>query len=297
MRDDEDLMMQSKEILILTGMSGAGRSTVAHALEDLGWYVVDNVPPALLPALVQHSTDAQIASMAVVVDVRSGQFFDDLKRFLRHLTSDHIAHKLLFLDASDQALVQRFESTRRPHPLQGEERIVDGISRERLRLEDLRSRADIVIDTSNLNVHQLEKRIDEIFAAGERKGVRINVLSFGYKYGIPVDSDLLLDCRFIPNPHWIPELRPKNGLDSEVRDQVLSADGITEFVDNYVALLQQMAAGYLREGKKFVTLAVGCTGGKHRSVAIAEAISDRLNLSHGETVIQAHALHRDVGRE
>lgn len=290
-------MMRSKEILILTGMSGAGRSTVAHALEDLGWYVVDNVPPGLLPALVEHSAGAEISAMAVVVDVRSGRFFDDLIRFLEQMSAENIAHRLLFLDASDQALVQRFESTRRPHPLQGAERIVDGISRERIRLEDLRSRADIVIDTSNLNVHQLEKRVEEVFAAGEAKGVRVNVLSFGYKYGIPVDADLLLDCRFIPNPHWIPELRPKNGLDAEVRDQVLSSDGISEFVNNYVALFQEMAAGYLREGKKFVTLAVGCTGGKHRSVAIAEAISDRLNRFEGETAIQAHALHRDVGRE
>ena len=290
-------MMRSKEILILTGMSGAGRSTVAHALEDLGWYVIDNVPPGLLPALVQHSKGAEISSMAVVVDVRSGRFFDDLIRFLQQLTSENISHRLLFLDASDQALVQRFESTRRPHPLQGAERIVDGISRERTRLEDLRSRADIVIDTSNLNVHQLEKRIDELFASGDAKGVRVNVLSFGYKYGIPVDADLVLDCRFIPNPHWIPELRPKNGLDPAVRDQVLSADGVSNFVDDYVALLQKMSAGYLREGKKFVTLAVGCTGGKHRSVAVAEAISARLNQSAGETLIQAQALHRDVGRE
>lgn len=290
-------MMRSKEILILTGMSGAGRSTVAHALEDLGWYVVDNVPPALLPALVQHSAGAEVSSMAIVIDVRSGRFFDDLTRFLEQLSAEHIAHRLLFLDASDQALVQRFESTRRPHPLQGAERIVDGIARERTRLEDLRSRANIVIDTSNLNVHQLEKRVDEVFAAGEAKGVRVNVLSFGYKYGIPVDADLLLDCRFIPNPHWIPELRPKNGLDIEVRDQVLSSEGVSDFVDNYVALFQKMAAGYLREGKKFVTLAVGCTGGKHRSVAVAEAISDRLNRFDSETAIQAHALHRDLGRE
>lgn len=290
-------MMDSREILILTGMSGAGRSTVAHALEDLGWYVVDNVPPALLPALAKHSSGAEISSMAVVVDVRSGRFFDDLNGFLQQLASEHIAHRLLFLDASDQALVQRFESTRRPHPLQGAERIVDGIARERTRLEELRSRADIVIDTSNLNVHQLEKRVNEIFAAGQSKGVRVNVLSFGYKYGIPVDADLLLDCRFIPNPHWVPDLRPKDGRDAEVRDYVLSSEGVSEFVDSYVDLLRNMSAGYLREGKKFVTLAVGCTGGKHRSVAISEEIAARLNTTQGETVIEAHALHRDVGRE
>lgn len=290
-------MTKTREILILTGMSGAGRSTVAHALEDLGWYVVDNVPPILLPALVKQTASAQISAMAVVVDVRSGRFFDDLNSSLQQLTEDDISYRLLFLDANDQALVQRFESTRRPHPLQGAERIVDGISRERSQLEELRSRADIVIDTSNLNVHQLEKRIDDVFAAGEAKGIRVNVLSFGYKYGIPVDADLLLDCRFIPNPHWIPALRPKNGLDLDVRAQVLDSDGVSEFVDDYVALFQKMAEGYLREGKKFITLAVGCTGGKHRSVAISEAIANRLNQSTIETSIEAQALHRDIGRE
>jgi len=290
-------MNQPREVLILTGMSGAGRSTVAHALEDLGWYVVDNVPAALLPALVAQTDGAAISAMAVVVDVRSGQFFDDLNNALTQLVADGVPHRLLFLDSSDQALVQRFESTRRPHPLQGTDRIVDGIARERLRLEDLRSRADVVIDTSNLNVHQLEKRVGEIFAAGQSHGVRVNVLSFGYKYGIPVDADLLLDCRFIPNPHWVPELRALTGLNKEVSQHVLSSPGVDAFVDSYVSLLNQMVEGYLREGKKYVTLAVGCTGGKHRSVAISEAIASRLNQSKGAISIEAHAIHRDVGRE
>lgn len=290
-------MKTPREVLILTGMSGAGRSTVAHAMEDLGWYVVDNVPAALLPALVQHTDAAQISAMAVVVDVRSGRFFDDLNSSLELLAADGVSHRLLFLDATDQALVQRFESTRRPHPLQSGERIVDGIGRERTRLEELRLRADFVIDTSNLNVHQLEKRIEEIFSNGHAKGIRINVLSFGYKYGIPADADLVVDCRFIPNPHWIPILRPKNGLDREVSEYVLSADGVSEFVDGYVQLLEKMVEGYLREGKKYVTLAVGCTGGKHRSVALAEAITSRLNREIGSVPIEARAVHRDVGRE
>ena len=290
-------MNQPREVLILTGMSGAGRSTVAHALEDLGWYVVDNVPAALLPALVAQTDGAAIPAMAVVVDVRSGRFFDDLNNALVQLSEDGVPHRLLFLDSTDQALVQRFESTRRPHPLQGADRIVDGITRERTRLEDLRSRADVVIDTSNLNVHQLEKRVGEIFAAGQTHGVRVNVLSFGYKYGIPVDADLVLDCRFIPNPHWVPELRALTGLDKTVSDHVLSAPGVGAFVDSYVSLLNLMAEGYLREGKKYVTLAVGCTGGKHRSVAISEAIATRLNVSKGPVSIEAHAIHRDVGRE
>ncbi|MEK6647783.1 MAG: RNase adapter RapZ [Actinomycetota bacterium] len=290
-------MSKPREVLILTGMSGAGRSTAAHALEDLGWYVVDNLPAALLPALIEQTDGAQISAMAVVVDVRSGRFFDDLNNSLNQLVSNATPHRLLFLDATDQALVQRFESTRRPHPLQGSDRIVDGIARERTRLEELRSKANVVIDTSNLNVHQLEKRVGEIFASGRSHGVRVNVLSFGYKYGIPVDADLVLDCRFIPNPHWIPELRSLNGLTKEVSQQVLSNEGVETFIDNYVLLVNQMAEGYLREGKKYVTLAIGCTGGKHRSVAIAEVIAQRLNSVHGAVAIDAHAVHRDMGRE
>lgn len=294
-------MNQPHEVLILTGMSGAGRSTVAHALEDLGWYVVDNLPASLLPSLVAQTDGAKISAMAVVVDVRSGRFFDELSDALQELSKNQTPHRLLFLDSTDQALVQRFESTRRPHPLQGGDRIVDGIARERTKLEDLRSRADVVIDTSNLNVHQLEKRVGEIFASGEIHGVRVNVLSFGYKYGIPVDADLLLDCRFIPNPHWVPTLRHLTGLTEEVSEHVLSSPGVGAFVDSYVALLQLMAQGYLREGKKYVTLAVGCTGGKHRSVAIAEAIAARLNALPtpigGSVDIEAYARHRDVGRE
>jgi UPF0042 nucleotide-binding protein len=206
---------------------------------------------------------------------------------------------MLFLDASDQALVQRFESTRRPHPLQGSGRIVDGITKERARLEEFRSDADQVIDTSNLNVHQLEKRINEFFKSDATPGVRINVLSFGYKYGIPVDADLVLDCRFIPNPHWIPELRPKTGQDSEVSAYVLSQEGVSETVETYAKLLRKMSAGYLREGKKYITLAVGCTGGKHRSVAISEELSRKLSQSDSDSdfQIEAHAVHRDVGRE
>jgi UPF0042 nucleotide-binding protein len=204
---------------------------------------------------------------------------------------------LLFLDATDQALVQRFESTRRPHPLQGKDRIVDGIARERAKLEEIRASADVVIDTSNLNVHQLEKRTSEIFAAGMLASLRINVLSFGYKYGIPVDSDLVLDCRFIPNPHWIPELRPLNGLDAPVSDKVLSSEGVADFVESYVAVIRKMIPGYFREGKKYVTIAIGCTGGKHRSVAIAEEIAKQLITTPTDLEISAHATHRDVGRE
>jgi UPF0042 nucleotide-binding protein len=270
---------------------------VAHALEDLGWYVVDNLPPALLPELAIQTSGSEISSLAVVVDVRGGKFFDALNNSLQTLKSKDAPFRLLFLDATDQSLVQRFESTRRPHPLQGKDRIVDGIERERAKLEELRSQADVVIDTSNLNVHQLEKRVGEIFSAGMLDAIRINVLSFGYKYGIPVDSDLVLDCRFIPNPHWIPELRPLTGLTKQVSSKVLDSEGVTEFVASYVSVIQQMMPGYLREGKKYVTIAIGCTGGKHRSVAVAQEIARQLSENKSEIEISAHATHRDVGRE
>ncbi|CAB5045765.1 unannotated protein [freshwater metagenome] len=285
--------MTNKEVLVLTGMSGAGRSTVAHALEDLGWYVVDNLPPALLPALVSKGTGADGKEYAVVVDVRGGQFFDELRTALAELKNLGVPFRLVFLDATDQALVQRFESTRRPHPLQNGDRIVDGIERERAKLEDVRSECDIAIDTSNLNVHQLEKRIGEIFGGGKIEGIRINVLSFGYKYGIPVDSDLVLDCRFIPNPHWIPELRPLTGLTTQVSEKVLGSQGVQDFVSDYVDLVSSMVPGYMNEGKRFVTLSVGCTGGKHRSVAIAQEIARQLTSKE----FGAYATHRDVGRE
>lgn len=289
--------MANKELLIVTGMSGAGRSTVAHALEDLGWYVVDNLPPSLLPNLATQTQASEISSLAVVVDVRGGKFFDALNTALQTLKLSGVAYRLLFLDATDQSLVQRFEATRRPHPLQGKDRIVDGIERERAKLEELRSGADVVIDTSNLNVHQLEKRVGEIFSVGMLDAIRINVLSFGYKYGIPVDADLVLDCRFIPNPHWIPELRPLTGLTEEVSEKVLTSEGVTEFVKSYVGVIRQMMPGYLREGKKYVTIAIGCTGGKHRSVAIAVEIAKQLTNGASDIEISAHATHRDVGRE
>ncbi len=287
----------SKEVLILTGMSGAGRSTVAHALEDLGWYVVDNLPPTLLSDLINQSLNSEINSIAVVVDVRGGKFFDELASSLSQLRKSGTNFRVAFLDATDQALVQRFESTRRPHPLQGSGRIVDGIAAEREKLQDLLAQADVVIDTSNLNVHQLEKRTAEIFAQGLTQSVRVNVLSFGYKYGIPVDADLVLDCRFIPNPHWVPELRPLSGLDEKVKSTVLANPGVGDFVNTYVSLIQQMLPGYLREGKKYLTVAIGCTGGKHRSVSVAREIADKLDGEGAGFTISAHASHRDVGRE
>lgn len=287
-----------REIVVITGMSGAGRSTVAHAMEDHGWYVIDNLPPSLLIS-VFDMTERSADSLAVVIDVRGRQFFDDLNRSLADLAERGISRKIIFVDAADDVLVRRFESSRRPHPLQGNDRIVDGIEREREKLRELRSGADLVVDSSQLNVHQLEKKISELFATTENSSLKVNVLSFGYKFGLPVDADLVMDCRFIPNPHWDPELRPKNGLDKEVSQAVLNATGVAEFLDRYVALFESIGRGYLREGKRYVTLAIGCTGGKHRSVAVAQELAKRINDSKidSEHRVSAHAIHRDLGRE
>ena len=282
----------TREVVVITGMSGAGRSTVAHSMEDAGWYVIDNLPPQLLGALLEL-TEQTSDSVAVVIDVRGRQFFDQLNRALAELAERGVIRKIVFVDAADEV------SSRRPHPLQGNDRILDGIERERTKLHDLRAGADLVVDTSQLNIHQLERKISELFQSGSLASLKVNLLSFGSKFGIPADADLVMDCRFIPNPHWQPELRPKNGLDSDVSKAVLSAAEVPEFLDRYVAMFESIARGYLHEGKKFITLAIGCTGGKHRSVAIAEELAKRLN---GMTVakdgeVSAHAIHRDLGRE
>jgi UPF0042 nucleotide-binding protein len=288
----------AREVVVITGMSGAGRSTVAHSMEDSGWYVIDNLPPSLLTAVLDM-TERTSDSIGVVIDVRGRQFFDDLNRALAELVEKGVSRKIVFVDASDEVLITRFESSRRPHPLQGNDRIVDGIEREREKLRELRSGADLVVDTSQLNIHQLERKIKELFQSGSLAALKVNVLSFGYKFGIPADADLVMDCRFIPNPHWQPELRPKNGLDKEVSDAVLNATAVPEFLNRYVALFDSIARGYLNEGKKFLTLAIGCTGGKHRSVAVAEELAKRLNgleISK-DAAVSAHAIHRDLGRE
>ena len=287
-----------REIVVITGMSGAGRSTVAHAMEDHGWYVIDNLPPSLLIPLFDL-TQSSDDSIAVVIDVRGRQFFDDLNKTLAELAERGISRKIIFVDASDDVLVRRFESSRRPHPLQGSDRILEGIEKERERLRELRSGADLVVDSSQLNVHQLEKKIAELFSVDPSASLKVNVLSFGYKFGLPVDADLVMDCRFIPNPHWDPELRAMNGLDKQVSEAVLSAESVSEFLERYLALFNSLGQGYLREGKKYITLAIGCTGGKHRSVAVAEELARRINGSaiDAEHSVSAHAIHRDLGRE
>jgi UPF0042 nucleotide-binding protein len=287
-----------REIVVITGMSGAGRSTVAHAMEDHGWYVIDNLPPSLLIPLFDL-TQSSDDSIAVVIDVRGRQFFDDLNQTLAELAERGISRKIIFVDAADDVLVRRFESSRRPHPLQGSDRIVDGIEKERERLRELRLGADLVVDSSQLNVHQLEKKIAELFSVDPSASLKVNVLSFGYKFGLPVDADLVMDCRFIPNPHWNPELRAMNGLDKQVSEAVLNAESVGEFLEKYLSLFNSLGQGYLREGKKYITLAIGCTGGKHRSVAVAEELARRINGSaiDAQHSVSAHAIHRDLGRE
>ena len=282
------------ELVVVTGMTGAGRSTAAKELEDLGYYVVDNMPPSLLREVVHLVDESRGVEqpIAVVVDVRSGSFFQSLQANLAQgATGRHAT--LVFLEATDDVLVRRQDAARRPHPLQGAGRLLDGLQREREVLADLRSEADLVIDTSALNVHQLTDRIAEAFGTPDNTRLKVTVTSFGFKYGIPVDSDFVADMRFLPNPHWVPELRARTGRDKEVADYVMSQPGAAEFLDAYVPVLERVAEGYLREGKRFMTVAIGCTGGKHRSVAMAEEITRRLKASGYET----RASHRDLGRE
>jgi UPF0042 nucleotide-binding protein len=283
------------ELVIISGMSGAGRSTAAKCLEDLGWFVVDNLPPSLIPPMVDLGARAvgAVPRIAVVVDVRGRSFFADLRTALTDLTRRNLRLRVVFLEAGDDALVRRFESVRRPHPLQDEGRIVDGIAKERDLLRELRGEADLVIDTSALNVHELRAKMGAFFADAEEPELRATVMSFGFKYGLPVDADLVVDCRFLPNPHWVAELRPHTGLDPEVSRYVFEQQGAKEFLDGYAELLHLITEGYRREGKRYLTLAVGCTGGKHRSVAMAERLAERLTSDGVETVI----VHRDMGRE
>ena len=282
------------ELVVVTGMSGAGRSTVAKELEDLGYFVVDNLPPQLVPDVVRLVDESKGVDqpIGVVVDVRSGSFFAGLQEVLaRRATGRRTT--LVYLEANDDVLVRRQEAVRRPHPLQGSGRLLDGLARERVVMADLRADAGMVIDTSNLNVHQLTDKIAEAFGTEHTTSMRATVISFGFKYGIPVDADLVADMRFLPNPHWVPELRPLSGRDDAVATYVKSRPEAQEFLDEYVDLIDTMVTGYLREGKRFMTVAIGCTGGKHRSVAMSEEIAARLR----KLGIQARSVHRDLGRE
>jgi RNase adapter protein RapZ len=284
------------ELLVVTGMSGAGRSTASDALEDHGWYVVDNLPPQMLGTLaelVSRMPDS-LTRLAVVVDVRSKNLHRDIKEALNGLRASAINFRVLFLDAADNVLVRRFEQGRRPHPLQGDGRISDGITAERELLAGLKDAADLVVDTTDMNVHTLATNITELFSDSGPIVLRLNVMSFGFKYGLPVDANFVADARFIPNPHWVPALRPHTGLEKQVSDYVLVESGAEEFIKRFVYALEPVLEGYRQENKHYATIAVGCTGGKHRSVAVAEELAKRLaQLPRVKVAVQ----HRDLGRE
>ena len=283
------------EFLIVTGMSGAGRTTAANALEDLGWYVVDNLPPQILPPLLDLTNmgGSNLPKVAAVVDVRGRGLFDDFPGVAKALRSRGSV-KVLFLDASDDVLVRRFESVRRPHPLQADGTLLDGIRTERSRLAPIREAADLLIDTSNLNIHQLVTQVTDLFTEAGAARHWLTIMSFGFKYGLPTDVDLVADMRFLPNPFWNEELRNLTGQDAEVSDYVLSREGSDEFLDAYTAALRPVLAGYQRENKSHSTVAIGCTGGKHRSVATAVELARRLSDVPGVAV---NVRHRDLGRE
>ena len=285
----------SQEVLIVTGMSGAGRSTVANALEDLGWYVVDNLPPQMLRPLVDLAQKAgnALPRIAAVVDVRGGKLFADVHEIIESLRTNAMV-RVLFLEATDAALVRRFEQVRRPHPLQGDGTLLDGISAERARMAEIREGSDIVIDTSELNIHQLATLVSERFAEKDAAGLQLTVLSFGFKYGLPTDADLVADARFLPNPFWNAELKSLTGLDPRVSEYVMSQPGASDFVSAYASALAPVFAGYQRENKRHATIAIGCTGGKHRSVAVAEELVTLLRDLPGVAV---SVKHRDLGRE
>ena len=288
------------EIVVVTGMSGAGRSTVGKVMEDQGWYVIDNLPVSLLPDLLQISAEREGRlvgdnageRIGLVLNVRA-QGFDTLTESIRLLKAQGWRTHLVFLDATNESLVRRFESVRRPHPLQGDGRLLDAIVREREALAEVRATAESIVDTSGLNVHQLSRKVSPLFRGEASERLRLAVLSFGFKYGVPLDADFVFDMRFLPNPYWVPELRPYTGRETQLAEYVLSQPGAHEFIDGVESLLDPVIAGYLREHRSYVTLAVGCTGGKHRSVAIAEALASRLASDEVATFV----VHRDLGQE
>lgn len=285
----------TQEVLVVTGMSGAGRSTVGNALEDLGWYVVDNLPPRMLRPLIDVAARAgdTLPKIAVVTDVRGGSLFSELGETIEELRAN-IDVRVIFLEATDDALVRRFEQVRRPHPLQGGGTLLDGIAVERQRMLAIREQSDIIIDTSSINIHQLARQITETFADDASRGLQVTVMSFGFKYGLPTDADVVADMRFLPNPFWTPELRPLTGEDERVSDFVLAQEGAAEFFEHFVSALRPVLAGYQRENKRHATIALGCTGGKHRSVAMASRLAAELSREPGVSV---SIKHRDLGRE
>jgi UPF0042 nucleotide-binding protein len=295
LRREERPAAHAVEFVIVTGLSGAGRSEAAKVLEDLGYFVIDNLPPSLIGRVAELAVTGgeQRQQVALVVDARGGAFSSDvseLHRALDLLRGKSISLRVLFLEASDEVLVRRFETTRRRHPVAGEG-VVESIASERSLLRELRAHADLVIDTSELNVHELRDKVLAAFS-GESRGMLVTVSSFGFKYGLPLDADMVIDVRFLPNPHWIPELRPRTGLEGPVRDYVLGIDETKLFMDRLRDLLEVALPGYVREGKQYLTIAIGCTGGRHRSVVLAEELATWL----AGLDFRVHVSHRDVER-
>ncbi len=282
------------EYVLITGMSGAGRSTAADTLEDAGWFVIDNLPPALIGKVAElvDRPGSETERVALVSGRGGGAYVTDLSAALKRLRDSGGVVRLLFLDAADDVLVRRFENTRRRHP-QSAEGVLEGIAREREVLEPLKAEADVVIDTGEMNVHQLRHRLLDLFERGDdSSGMQTSVVSFGYKHGLPIDVDLVFDCRFLPNPHWVDDLRPLTGLDEPVRQYVLGQPETGEFLDRLDALLALLLPAYQKEGKAYLSVAVGCTGGRHRSVVLADEVARRM-AGHGYTPA---VNHRDVAR-
>jgi RNase adapter protein RapZ len=285
----------TQEIVIITGLSGAGRSTAAKSLEDLDWFVADNIPAGLLPTMADLALRAggTVPRLAAVVDIRSRAFSTDLKSAIGELNARGVRPYVVFLEASDETLVRRFDSVSRPHPLQEGGRVTDGIAAERELLAGLRADADLVLNTTALNVHELRARMRDAFATEAEAALKVSVVSFGYKHGLPVDADMVADCRFLPNPHWIPELAPLSGRDKPVIDYVLGQPGASDFLDAFAQAVRIALAGYDKSGRHYVLIAVGCTGGKHRSVAMADELARRLSPDWPGIQVT----HRDIGRE
>ncbi|MCU1645221.1 MAG: RNase adapter RapZ [Nocardia sp.] len=294
---------QQVEVVIVTGLSGAGRGTAAKVLEDLGYYVADNLPPELIGRMVElgDSADPPIRKLAMVMDVRSRFFTGNLSAVTEQLRSAGVRTRILFLEASDDVLIRRYGFARRRHPLQSESAdgtLTAGISAERRRLASVKTAADLVIDTTALSIHQLHRKLEEAYGGDARTALQLTIQSFGFKYGVPLDADMVLDLRFLPNPHWVPELREQTGQDAAVSEYVLSRPGAQDYLGTGRHLIDLTTEGYRQEGKRYMTVAVGCTGGKHRSVAIAEALGELLgagaNPGSGDVI---RVVHRDLGRE
>jgi UPF0042 nucleotide-binding protein len=288
-------MGKGQYLVIVTGLSGAGKTQAVRCLEDMGYFCVDNLPPDLVPRFLELLGQAEgtIRRVALVIDVRGGRFFPSVFEALAYLNREGIRYEVLFLDAADETLVRRFKETRRRHPLSPEGSVLEGIREERKRLEELRGLATKIIDTTDLTPQELREQIRELFADPETASLRITVMSFGYKYGVPLDADLVMDVRFLPNPYYVEELRGYSGLDQRVEEYVFQSPAAQEFLDRFLSLLRFLLPYYEKEGKTHLVVAIGCTGGLHRSVTLANRVASAL---HGEGYRVA-VMHRDASRE